>query len=277
LIGASVASGAGSAWTDFCIREDRFSRWLIRDKSMTPRQCGRTVQRLLEIDTYRVLALMALPVARALTPALNRYDDELETITDAMLAPTEHEEGALLGQLTRLQVEIENGASKSAYRFSAARAYHELVRQRVAELREQRIAGLQTFGEFITRRLAPAMNTCESVSRRQASVLERVSRSTNLLSTRVDILREEQNQALLESMNRRAKMQLRLQQTVEGLSIAAITYYVVGLVGYAAKGLYVAGVGINAELVTGFSIPVVVAVVALGVHRIRRTVTRKMK
>ena len=42
---------------------------------------------------------------------------------------------------------------------------------------------------------------------------------------------------LLGAMNRRQQLQLRLQATVEGLSVAAITYYIVGLVGYAAKGL----------------------------------------
>ena len=66
---------------------------------------------------------------------------------------------------------------------------------------------------------------------------ERVARATQLLSTRVDIARSRQNQAVLEQMNRRTKLQLRLQQTVEGLSVAAITYYIVGLTGYAAKGL----------------------------------------
>jgi uncharacterized membrane-anchored protein len=276
IIGADVASSAGTAWTDFRIYDDGYSRWLLRDNGMTQRQCGRIVQRLLEIDTYRMLALLALPLANDLKPELDQYDAELKQITQALASPVENEESALLERLTKLQVRIENGASKSAYRFSAARAYYDIVKRRVAELREERLAGLQTFTEFVDRRLAPAMNTCISIAQRQASLLERVSRSTSLLSTRVDIIREEQTQALLESMNRRAEMQLRLQQTVEGLSIAAITYYVVGLVGYASKTLAVAGVPLNPELVTGFSIPVVVVVVAAGVHRVRRTVSKKL-
>jgi uncharacterized membrane-anchored protein len=47
-----------------------------------------------------------------------------------------------------------------------------------------------------------------------------------LLSTRVNVDRQLQNQKLLKSMNERARMQLRLQTTVEGLSVAAVTYYV---------------------------------------------------
>ena len=73
-------------------------------------------------------------------------------------------------------------------------------------------------------------------------------------------------------MNRRTKLQLRLQQTVEGLSVAAITYYIVGLTGYADKGLNALGVRLNADLAMGASIPIVLAVTALGVRRIRRMV-----
>ncbi len=92
------------------------------------------------------------------------------------------------------------------------------------------------------------MNTCRAAAARQESLSQRVARATQLLSTRVDLTREQQNQAVLDSMNRRAAAQLRLQQTVEGLSIAAMTYYVVGLVGYAAKGAKAAGVAVDPEL-----------------------------
>ena len=78
----------------------------------------------------------------------------------------------------------------------------------------------------------------------------------------------------LKSMNRRAKLQLRLQQTVEGLSIAAVTYYIVGLVSYVAKGAKADGLELNTDIAVAVSIPIVAALVAFGVHRIRRMVTR---
>ena len=159
-------------------------------------------------------------------------------------------------------------------RFSAAAAYHELVERRIEELREVRIQGLQTFREFTERRLAPAMRTCASVSARVESLSQRVARATQLLSTRVAVSRERQNQQVLESMNRRAEAQLRLQQTVEGLSAAAITYYVVGLVGYAAKGLKALGWPVNPDLAMAFSIPLVALATVLGVRHVRQVVTR---
>jgi len=273
LIGAEVAGGAGIALTDLRVR-DGFGRLLVFDRSLTERQAGRTMQRLLEIDTYRMLALLALPVARQLTPWIGKAERELAEITAQLVAADEEAEPQLLERLTALEAEIESRESAHHFRFTAAQAYHELVERRIEELREQRIQGLQTFEEFTERRLAPAMNTCSSVLARLESLSRRVARATQLLSTRVDISRERQNQRVLESMNRRAEAQLRLQQTVEGLSAAAITYYVVGLVGYAAKGLKALGWHVDVELAMGLSIPIVAAITILGVRHVRKVVTR---
>jgi len=275
LVGAAVAGGAAVALTDFRIRNG-WSRLLVLDRDLTPRQAGRTLQRLLEIDAYRVMALLALPVARTLVPFLTERERELTRITEAMVDAGESSEPDLLDALTRLEAEIESREAASLYRFSAASAYYELVRRRIEELREQRIKGLQTFGEFTERRLAPAMNTCRAAADRQDSLSRRVARATQLLSTRVDVTRERQNQVLQESASRRAQMQLRLQTTVQGLSVVAITYYVVMLVDRAAEGLKSAGVVVNVGLATAASIPVVAVVVGLGLHWIiRRAVVVK--
>ena len=276
LIGARVAGGAAVALTDLRIHADRFSRLLVLDRGMAPRQAGRMIQRLLEIDTYRMLALLAFPVARELSPMLQRWDQELVDITDALTRGEESEEPVLLDRLTRLEAEIDRMAAKNDYRFSAAQAYYALVERRIRELREERIQGLQTFAEFTERRLAPAMSTCRSAAARQEQLSQRVARTTELLATRVGITRERQNRAVLESMNRRAMLQLRLQETVEGLSVAAVTYYVVGLVAYLMKGLLAVGVSVRADLVTGISIPLVAIAVALGVRRLRKRIARGM-
>jgi uncharacterized membrane-anchored protein len=273
LAGARIAAGAGTALTDFRIL-DGFSRLLVLDRGMTQRQAGRSLQRLLEIDTYRIMALLALPVAHSLTPWLNSAERELAQITAALVDSNETTEPELLERLTRLEAEIESRESAHHYRFTAAAAYYELVQRRIEELREVRIQGLPTFREFTERRLAPAMNTCRSVSARLESLSQRVARATQLLSTRVDVTRERQNQQVLESMNRRAEAQLRLQQTVEGLSAAAITYYVVGLVGYAAKGAKALGWNVDVELAMALSIPLVALAALLGVRHVRKVVTR---
>jgi uncharacterized membrane-anchored protein len=274
LIGARIAGGAGIALTDLRIHQDGFSRMMVLNASMNQRQTGRMVQRVLEIDVYRMLALLALPVARTLNPFLSQCERGLAEVTAALARAKAADEGRLLDQLTRLQAEIESRHAESDSRFAAAAAYHELVRRRIGELREERIQGLQTFREFTERRLAPAMNTCQAAATRQESLSARMARATQLLSTRVDVDRQRQNQAVLQSMNRRAQLQLRLQETVEGLSIAAITYYVASLVGYLAKSMKAGGVPLNPDLVVGISIPVVALLVAFGVRSIRKRIAR---
>ena len=241
---------------------------------MTPRQAGRMVQRLLEIETYRIMALLALPVAREIGPLLNESEQGLAKITAAIADAHEEDEPVLLADLTRLEADISSRQSRNHFRFSASAAYYRLVQRRIVELREERISGLQTFQEFMERRLAPAMDTCQAAMRLQQSLSDRVARATQLLSTKVDITREQQTHAVLESMNRRAKLQLRLQETVEGLSVAAVTYYVVGLIAYLGKGLKSSGVGLNVDLLVAISVPLVVLSVVLGVRRIRKMIAR---
>ncbi len=275
LVGSAVSSGAASAFADFRVRPDGFSRLLLQDRNLTPAQAGRVVQRLVEIDTYRIMALLALPVAQALAPQVARCEREVAEITAAMVTARDQDEPVLLERLTRLAAEIDSRQADNLFRFSAAFAYDGLVLRRIQELREVRIPGLQTLQEFTERRLAPAINTCRSVAGRQEELSRRVARATQLLATRVSVTRERQNQSVLEAMNRRVRLQLRLQSTVEGLSIAAVTYYIVGLVGYAAKAFKAAGGHIDPELTMGFSIPVVAALMALGLRKMRRAVAHE--
>ena len=270
LVGAKIAGGNGIVLTDLMIHADDFSRMLLMDVKLGKRQGGRTVQRLLEIETYRMMALLGLPVARRTAAMLTNAERELAEITSLMAEDSAQDEPALLVRLTRLAATVESEVAANSFRFGASRAYYDLTKRRIAELREERLTGIQTIEEFLDRRLAPAMATCSSVEKRLLDLSERVARASDLLRTRVDIEREQQNQALLASMNHRARMQLRLQQTVEVLSIAAITYYVVGLVGYAAKALKETGVPLSVELVTGASIPFVVLGIWLAVRRVRK-------
>jgi uncharacterized membrane-anchored protein len=276
VAGSLVSGGSAAAWTDFVLRDDDFSRIIVVDLGLGERQAGRLMQRLLEIETYRTMALLALPVARQLAPQLTRLDRAHTETSGAIAGLADIEdERALLDTLMDHAAEIERLANASAYRFGAARAYYALVERRVDELRETRIEGQQTIREFMDRRLAPAMRTCESTAGRLETLASRVGRASNLLRTRVDIELEAQNRDVLMSMNRRARLQLRLQETVEGLSVVAISYYAVGLVGYAAKAAHAAGLPVDTDVAIGLAIPLVLAGVWLMVRRIRRRAYRR--
>ncbi|NFV82037.1 DUF3422 family protein [Magnetospirillum aberrantis] len=271
LIGSKVLGGAGEAWTDFRLHADGFGRALVLDHGLSRGQIGRLLQRLVEIETYRMMALLAFPVARHAFAEVGRMDRALADIVTELADPeVEQNDRELLDRLTALSAEAERLDADTSFRLSAARAYYDIVTRRIDELREDRIAGVQTIDEFIDRRLAPAMRTCETAAERQQLLGRRAARAGDLLRTRVDIALEEKNRDLLRSMNRRAQLQLRLQETVEGLSVVAISYYLLGLVLYAAKGLKGAGLPLNPDLAALVALPVIVGAVILGVRRLRR-------
>lgn len=279
LAGSSVMQGA-QLWSDFAIQADGFSRFVIRDIGMRHLQAGRLAQRVLEIETYRMMALLGLPAARAVGQELDRVEAELAQLADAMVAtdmarPGEEGSGGeqrLLEQITRLAARMEQLSLANGYRFSASRAYFKIVRARIDELREQRIEGTPTVEEFMDRRLAPAMHTCEATAARQEALGRRIADTNDLLRTRVGIVQEMQNSRILESLNARAAQQLRLQLAVEGLSVAAISYYLVGLLGYAGKAAKAAGLPLNPDMTLGVLVPVVVGVVWLAQRRVHRRI-----
>lgn len=256
------------AVTDFMLRPSGFERMLVvmsADASET--RAGRVSQRLLEIETYRLMALRGLPVAKRLIPELTGAEQQLAEIT-AQLENKGASDQALLDTLISLAVRIERATVEHAYRFAATQAYNKLVMQRIAELRETATHGTQTIGEFMQRRLSPAISTVEATAQRLSYLSARVSRTSSLLRTRVDILAETQNQQLLEKLTRGQELQLRLQSTVEGLSIAAISYYVISLLLYITKAGAAAGLPIHPELATGLMIPAVLWVVWRTTRRI---------
>jgi uncharacterized membrane-anchored protein len=275
LSGSLVSGGAATVWTDFRIYPDGFSRILISDRSLTPRQAGRTIQRLLEIDTYRMLALLALPLAQSLSSRIA----DIEARTGEITGRLSDIEGSgetrdMLARLSGLWVEIEAMTGQTRFRFDATSAYNELVEQRTQRLREQRIEGLQTIEEFLQRRLAPAMATCAATARRIDGLAHRLARTSGLLSTQVNVALEGQNVDLLASMDRRAGMQARLQRTLELISICALTYYLSALLGLALRALNRFGLAADVELLTGAAIPVMFALGWIGLRWARRSIVR---
>jgi uncharacterized membrane-anchored protein len=264
-----VEGGKAAAITDFRQDGDGLTRILVLDKGLSPARLGALSQRLIEIETYRTLAMLGLPLAQSLSARVRRIEDRLAALTTEMRSHRQADSQALLAELTELAAELEADAASSLYRFGASRAYDGIVQERLEAIGEEAAAGYETWAGFLQRRLAPAMRTCRSVQERQENLSGKLSRATTLLRSWIDVEVEKQNRDLLASMNRRARLQLRLQQTVEGLSVAAVSYYVVGLIGYVVRGSPAAEF-VRPEIVTAVSVPFVVVAIWLLVRRIRR-------
>ena len=258
------------AMTDFRLRDSGFERLLVISPTNTSEQrVGRISQRLLELETYRLMALRGLPVAKALAPMLGDAEARLAEIT-ARMENKDASDQELLDKLIALAATVERATATHLYRFTATQAYYALVEQRIEQLRETPIPGTKTVGEFVLRRVSPAMATVQATAQRLSSLSQRIERASALLRTRVDIATEAQNQTLLEKLTRGQEMQLRLQTTVEGLSIAAISYYVVSLILYVGKAGKAAGLPVNPELLAGALIPLVLLGIWWGTRQLHK-------
>ena len=234
------------------------------------RRVGRIVQRLCEIETYKTMSMLGLTCSREIGAELGKIDGELTRLMGDMTGDAAQPDETLKA-LLGVSSELENIVTQTAFRFGATDAYEALVNQRIAVLREERFHGRQTFREFMARRYDPAMRTVKSTEARLRSMSDRALRAGDLLRTRVDVERSAQNQALLESMDRRADLQLRLQRTVEGLSVVAISYYAVNLV---ANMVYpvTEPMGLSKGMTMAVLTPIVILLVWLGVNRIRKSI-----
>ncbi len=272
LAAAENSDGTALYATDFKSDPTGFVRILIADRGLGPERAGALTQRVLELETYRTLALLGLPEAQRLAPSVRQIEMRLAEVTAATRGAQELEANQrLLEELTALAAELEAGAAATQFRFGASRAYDQIVHLRLQTVGERKFDGLPTWTSFLARRMAPAIRTIATLEERQANLAEKLARAANLLRTRVDVELESQNRDVLRSMNERTRLQLMLQATVEGLSVAAISYYVVGLFGYLVKGLHDAGlVRIDPSLATGAFVPVALLLVWWIVRRIRK-------
>lgn len=277
LVGSSPQDGAARIWGTFKLHSDGFGRFMVLNQSMSDSQLGRLTQRLMEIETYRLMSLLALPLAREINPGLNTMDEQLVDITRALAENHDIDEKHVLAELTNIAARIEAARARSTFRFSATRAYHRLVLTRLEELREDELSGHLTLTEFMTRRLTPAVKTCESVNDRLEDLSRRVDRASDMMRTRVDLAIQNQNQELLASMDRRSKIQLMMQHTVESFSVVAISYYLIALLKLVLDALQKTGLNFNKTLVLGMGIPVVMLLVFLGVRKIHMHFIRLAK
>ena len=244
LAASTAMAGAAIVATDFKPGRGGVVRILVMDCGLTPPRAGALAQRLLEVETYRLFALLGLPEAQRLSPRINQAEAMLARITSETTGATDlSADHRLLDQLTQIAAQLEADTAASNFRFGASRAYDLIVGQRLEAIEEAPHDAYPTITSFLRRRMQPAMRTCQMLEARQESLANKLMRAANLLRTRVDVEIEQQNRDLLESMNERTRMQLRLQQTVEGLSVAAISYYIVGLAAYVLKGVKDLGYG----------------------------------
>ncbi len=232
---SSVMSDSAIICTDFQPQPtSSFVRVLVEDISLRPAQAGRLLQRICEIETYRHIALLSMPLARSLMPKINDLDQKLASVSQRTL---DQDVSEVLAQMMALAAAVEALSASTANRFSASEAYFALVERSIQELRENRVEGAQMVEEFMDRRLDPARRTIRSAAARIEMLSKRIARATELIQSQVNLAIEQQNKALLEALNSRAHRQMRLQAKLESLSVIVVAYYMYDLIDLALKNL----------------------------------------
>jgi len=270
LVLCDVADGEGRLWSDFRLHDDGFGRLLLVDNGLTGQEAALVIQRLQELGNYRNMALLGLPVAQRLTPKVTDFEHQLSELT-AAIACDDSDDNSLLHDLSTLSAAMAAVIAETHYRMSASRAYAKISSDRLTSLRVDRVPGFQTLGDFTDRRLLPAVRTCISFSDRLEDLSRRVAWTSALLRTRVDTALSRQNRDLLRSMDQRTQLQLRLQEAVEGLSVVAISYYLLSLSAYILRGIeHVTAV--SHDVVLAALAPIILIFVSYSLHRFRQRV-----
>ena len=276
----SISDGDGEVHCSFDSDEEGFSRMILFARNLTAERKGRQVLRLIELETYRMLALLGLPVVRDNMGRLHKIESQLAQVTQRMTAQingANEAVEALLPELSSLAAEIEEMSANTSYRLSATKAYQDIFLARLERLNTHRLSGHQGLSGFLDRRMMPALKTCDAFEERLDGLSARISRAGSLLRTQTEIQIQEQNRNLLASMDRRARAQLRLQQTVEGLSVIAGTYYGVGLVGYLVKLLPDSHLPADISILQAASVPVIAFLIWWVFYRMHQVVDRLTK
>lgn len=271
LVGSRPQEGAAQVWTTFKIHSDGCGRILVYNRGLSDSQLGRMVQRVIEVESYRLIALLGLPLARHYNQHLAQMDQKLAQLTHQLSeAKQDLDEQEVLSKIIDMAAWVESARATTTFRFSATAAYHDLVLKRLNELKEDEVSGHLTITEFMTRRLTPAVRTCKATGEHLENLSRRIDRVSDMMRTRVEMSIQSQNQHLLASMDRRSKIQLAMQHTVEGLSVAAISYYSIGLIKYLIEAAYEKGAPIDKSLAVGLAVPLVIGGVWWATRRIHK-------
>ncbi len=268
--GSSLGDGDATVWSDFRLTAAGVNRLLLVNHGLNAFRLGRMTRRLLEIETYRMMASLALPVAKQMSLELRDHELELGELSDRNTEDEEASSRPLLAAISALSARLERSGARSRQRFSATEAYARIVFNRIDELREARLGDRPRLGTFILRRFRPTVHYCAAINQRQTSLAESVARLNDLLRTRAQVEIEEQNSEILHSLNERTSSQLKIQKAVEGLSIIVISYYLFSLVKLALESLGALGMPIEPRIAAMVFGPLTLLVIGLLAWRIQR-------
>lgn len=261
-------------WSDFSIHGDGYGRLIVTAGDVGDGERGRIIQRVQELGNYRNLALLGFPTVQQYGPQVDALEQQLSEHAKRVSMSNDDDE-TLLTELATISSELEVIRSATGFRLSATAAYAEVAADRLASLNVQTVANYQSLTDFTERRLVPASRTCSVFRQRLTHIAERISGVMHTLDVQIDSRIKTQNLGLMQSMERSTQLQLRLQTLVEGLSVIAAAYYLVGLIAYVSKGVAAFPSGARYEIFVGAITLPVILLIYIFVRHLRHKVLKE--
>lgn len=238
IVGSYMNDKKAKLYSDFRIDGNGYHRILMVNENLTRHQLGRSVQRVLDVESYRSMAMIGLFNNKEINSELDILNNELLQINRDFEIKKEINLEEYYNKLTYIANRAHRLNNENKFRFQASNSYFPIINERLKELKLSTIDCIQPYDIYLNSRLNPAKRTSETTEKRLNETLQQMDRTANLIQTNVELDVKNSNNLLLDSMNKKTDVQIKLQKTVEGLSTVVLTYYSVTLFNHAITGIY---------------------------------------
>ena len=220
------------------------------------------VDAIVRIETYYHLLLMQKPLSSAAIDQVYKFEQvhlqQREIITSHIAHADPQTLQRWLNTLTQDLLKTNRMAGKLHFELSASLPYDRIVHSTLASLAEKSLESYRPISDYVLSGITGVSEGYQQLLKRIDTLRNGFEGIISIIRTRVDLIVEAQNLALLQSVDKTTKSQVLLQHTVEGLSVIVIAYYLAGLSGYVFKGLQEMGWLTNANLASAIFVPVAV-------------------
>lgn len=219
------------------------------------------VENIGQTENYYHLLLLPLPdyFTKLNTVGIieKRVAERTERITATMETAAGEDMEVWLKDLTSELSQIHNLNERLRHRFSATFHYDKLYNRALDDWHAEPLEHYEPLRNVLNRKTEMITDDYHRLIQRVDASEKSIADLISVLRTRIDLILQRQNLEMLEGMHATAKHQVKLQETVEGLSIIVISYYLTGLAGYVFKAMEKAW-GLNSSLATGIFVPIAI-------------------
>ncbi|MGE3152887.1 MAG: DUF3422 family protein [Nitrospiraceae bacterium] len=282
LYGSRILDEETSLITSFAHDEHDRERYFVSVASPRSRHSSvqEVVDAIVRIETYYHLLLMQKPLFSAAVDQVYRFEQvhlkQREIITTRIGGADSLTLQRWLNALTEDLLKTNRLAGRLHSEFSGSVPYDRIVHTTITALGEQTLSTYRPISDYVLSGITGVAEGYQQLLKRIDTLRSGFEGIISIIRARVDLMLEAQNLTLLRSVDKTTKSQVMLQNTVEGLSVIVIAYYLSGLAGYLFKGLSEVGWLRNASVASAVFVPIAVGLAFLITNLSRKYLHKKL-